>query len=200
MSSINKNELSQFSNAAIMVNQNGEESKSVGGVISSFRVRTEDGSLKGQIWQQEGAKLTQYMTALNKGASIASKISNAITNAIHDLMDVWDSRFGDEVNDAYRDDIQEELNKAQSNLDSLCAQASMFKDGSATKISLSYSISAAQTAVNELKDLLAAIDTFIAEYNRVSSELDNLMEELESGFGSYVKSITATASWNFTPY
>ena len=200
MSSINKNELSQFSNAAIMVNQNGEESKSVGGVISSFRVRTEDGSLKGQIWQHEGAKLTQYMTALNKGASIASKISNAITNAIHDLMDVWDSRFGDEVNDAYRDDIQEELNKAQSNLDSLCAQASMFKDGSATKISLSYSISAAQTAVNELKDLLAAIDTFIAEYNRVSSELDNLMEELESGFGSYVKSITATASWNFTPY
>ena len=183
---LNIGELNGLRNPISNVNQESQNSLTMNSIIGDFNTGGIGNVLKGEIWNSEGQKLEQYMNALKKSSAMADKISMTINNAMGALAGAWDSRFGESIDDAYRDQIDRELTAAEAELASLEAQE--------------LDTTAARNLVNELRSLLSAIDNFLAVYSQQISALDSVMSDLGGDFGTTVKGITATAAWSFTPY
>ena len=194
---VNKGELNGFSPAISSVRQNGQDSLSVSSIIEQFK--NSGGILEGKIWQKEGANLDAYMNAMNKSMNTANKLSNAISESINSLLAVWDSRFSDDFSDTYRDETVANLEEAIRALERCQAYLDSLPEDSPHRGSAIAARDAAQDVVNEWQSLLDAIDVFLSVYRTVLSNLDSLASELESDFGSYVKGITPSTSWSFTP-
>ena len=195
---VNKGELSGFNSAISTINQSAQSCNSVDSIIESFK--NNGGILRGELWQTEGQKMETLMTALDKSKAAASLLSSAIASSINDLLAVWDSRFGDDVSDTYRDEVYANLVEARRNLEICQAYLDSLPDDSPHLASARAARDAAAAVVAELESLLAAIDAFLAVYNTVISNLDSVASDLDANFGSCVKGITATAPWNFKPY
>ena len=195
---VNKGELIGFNSAISTIDQSGQSCNSVDSIIESFK--NNGGILRGGLWQTEGQKMETLMTALDKSKAAANLLSNAIASSINDLLAVWDSRFGDDVSDTYRDEVYSNLVEARRNLEICQAYLDSLPKNSPHYADAESARDAAAAVVAELESLLAAIDAFLAVYNTVISNLDSVASDIDGDFGSCVKGITATAPWNFKPY
>ena len=196
---VDLNELYSLQPAISGVEQGSGNSASIGNVIREFKASASGSILKGEIWKTEGQKLDIYITATEKSQSIGDKLVATLNSTISAIEGAWDSRFGASIKDTYRDEIASNLIVAEANLATCEAYLKSLPDNSPHLESARRAVAEAQALVNELRDLLAAIDKFLAVYNSEMSKLDNVISELEANFGNYVNQIIATDAWIFNP-
>lgn len=196
---VDLNELHGMQPAISGVEQGSANSASIGNVIREFKSSIGGSALRGEIWKTEGEKLDIYTTATQKSQSIGDKMVAALNSTISAIDGAWDSRFGTSMKDTYRDEVENNLIIAEANLAECQAYLDSLPKDSPHIPSAIRAVEEAQAIVNELRDLLAAVDRFLAVYNSEMSKLDELISELDSGFGNMVNDITATSLWNFMP-
>ena len=182
---LNIGELGGVNASVTKVNQESQNSSSMNNILGDFKTASAGNELKGKIWNSEGQKIQVFMDAMKKSQNIADRLAETISKAVNALMGAWDSRFGESIDDAYRDQIERELRAAEAELASLEAQK--------------LDTSSARALVAELRSLLNAIDNFLAVFATEMSNLNSVESEVEGDFGSFVAGITATAPWNFNP-
>ena len=193
------NELHGMQPAISGVEQGSANSASIGNVIREFKSSIGGSILRGEIWNTEGQKLDIYTTATQKSQSIGDKMVATLNSTISAIDGAWDSRFGTSMKDTYRDEVENNLIVAEANLAACEAYLRSLPSNSPHIESARRAVEEAQAIVNELRDLLAAVDRFLAVYNSEMVKLDSIINELESSFGNYVSQINATATWNFNP-